>query len=125
MIDFTSSTRSVASCRRRGVRKFWRTSSVVKTVSAWNLPVRSPDASECVLVPNSFPHLAPRRARVADFRGTHHVLRLARQHDSQERLAAAEAIAVSGIEEIAAEIARPPNRRHRLVVRRPPPSDRY
>ena len=45
MIDFASSTRGITSSSRFGVRKFWRTSSFVKTVSGRNLPLSSPDAS--------------------------------------------------------------------------------
>ncbi len=60
----------------------------------------------------------------ADFRGDDDALPGARQHDAEERLAAAEAVGVGGVEEVHAEVAGAADRGQRLVVVGPPPSER-
>ena len=87
-------------------------------------PQRSVDGLKDVLLRDVFRERAGRCAHDSDFRGDDRVLPFAREHDAEQRLAAAEAVRVGGVEERHAEIARAPDRGERFVIARLSPAER-
>ena len=82
------------------------------------------DGDENVLLGEILFQLAARRADHAHFRADDDVLPFAGKDDAEERFAAAEAIAVGGIEERNAEVAGAADRGQRFLIGRTSPAKR-
>ena len=85
---------------------------------------RAVDGVKDVLLGEVLAHLPGGGADDADLRGDDDLVAPPRQDDAEQRLAAAEAVAVGGVEEGDAELARAPDRGERLVVAGAPPPQR-
>src|SRR5205814_2021037 len=87
-------------------------------------PQRSVDGLEDVLLREVLLQCGAGIAHDANLRGDDDVLPFPRQHDAEERLAAAEAIAVRHVEKRDAEVAPAADRGGRLIIVRLPPPER-
>jgi hypothetical protein len=85
---------------------------------------RAVDGDEAVLLGEILFQLATRCADDADLRADDDVLPFAGEDDAEERLAAAEAIAIGGVEEVDAEVARAADRGEGVFIGRASPAER-